>query len=428
MTFNIYTLGCKVNTYESNAIIDILKENNYELVDNDSLSDITIINTCTVTNTADNKSLKTIKHAVKNNKGIIIVMGCLTQISAEIVKNIDGVSIIVGNRNKTCIPKLIEQYLQEKKQIVQIKDLNKEEFEPMKIVDFNKTRAFVKIQDGCNNFCSYCIIPYSRGNVCSKNPKDVISEIKTLVSNGYKEVVLTGIHTGHYGQDLTKYSFYDLLKDILEIKGLERVRISSIEMNEITDEIIALIKDNHILVDHMHIPLQSGSNKILKLMNRKYLKEDFIEKIVSLRKARPNISITTDLIVGFPYETEELFNETIETINRIRFSKIHVFPYSRRKNTVADKMPNQVDDKIKKERVKKILDISKNLEIEYMNKFINQDVLVLPETYKNGYIYGHTTNYLNVKIKSDEKIKEIIKVKIIKIDYPYCIGEVIESK
>ena len=426
MTFNIYTLGCKVNTYESNAIIDILKEEGYKLVDTKDKSDITIINTCTVTNTADNKSLKTIKHAIKNNGGIIVVMGCLTQVSAEIVKSIEGVSIIVGNRNKTFIPRLIEKYLQTKEQIVEIKDLTKESFEPMQIIDFNKTRAFVKIQDGCNNYCSYCIIPYSRGNVCSKKHTDVIKEIKNLVKNGYKEIVLTGIHTGHYGEDLTNYSFYDLLKEILEIKGLERLRITSIEMNEITDDIIELIKNNHVLVDHMHIPLQSGSNQILKLMNRKYLKEDFIEKIDKLRIARPTISITTDLIVGFPYETEELFNETIETINQIKFSKIHVFPYSRRKGTVASEMPNQIDERVKKERVRKIIDISKDLEIEYMNKFVGKEMYILPETIKNGYLYGHTTNYLNVKVKSDKKLNNLIKVKIEKVEYPYCIGYICE--
>ena len=425
MTFNIYTLGCKVNTYESNAIIDILEKQGYKLVDNDQLSDISIINTCTVTNTADNKSLKTIKHVIRQNNNIVIVIGCLTQISTDIVKQIDGVDIIVGNRNKTNLPILIKEYLKTKKQIIEIRDLKKEKFETMKLNNFNKTRAFVKIQDGCNNYCSYCIIPYSRGNVCSKNKEDVLSEIKTLIKNGHREIVLTGIHTGHYGQDLKDYNFAMLLKEILKIQGLERLRISSIEMNEITDEIIKLIKNNHILVDHMHIPLQSGSNTILKLMNRKYLKEDFIKKIEKLRKNRPGISITTDLIVGFPYETEELFQETIETIKKIKFSKIHVFPYSKRKGTKAAVMNEQVDERIKKERVKKIIALSEELEKKYMYEFLNKEVTFLPETYKDGYLFGHTSNYLLVKAKGNiGKLNIPTKVTIKNIEYPYCISEI----
>ena len=425
MTFNIYTLGCKVNTYESNAIIDILEKEGYKQVEIDEPSDITIINTCTVTNTADNKSLKTIKHAIKKNKNIIIVIGCLTQISTEIVKQIEGVSIILGNRNKTEIPHLINEYKKNKEQIIKIKDLKKEKFETMKLNNFNKTRAFVKIQDGCNNYCTYCIIPYSRGNVCSKNKEDVLEEINTLIRNGHKEIVLTGIHTGHYGEDLKDYKFTDLLKDILKIEGLERLRISSIEMNEITDEMIELIKNNHILVDHMHIPLQSGSNTILKLMNRKYLKEDFIKKIEDLRKARPTISVTTDLIVGFPNETEELFEETIETIKKINFSKVHVFPYSKRKGTKAAIMDNQIDESIKKQRVRKIINLSEQLEKEYMNKFVNKEIYFIPEVYKDGYLIGHTSNYLLIKAKGEkENLNNSIKVTIKNIEYPYCISEI----
>lgn len=424
MTFNIYTLGCKVNTYESNAITHILEEEGYKLVDNETLSDISIINTCTVTNTADNKSLKMIKHVIKKNHNMVIVMGCLTQISTDIVANIDGVSVIVGNRNKTHLPVLIKKYLENKKQIIEIKDLTKEKFETMKLNNFNKTRAFVKIQDGCNNYCTYCIIPYSRGNVCSKKKEDVLEEINLLVESGHQEVVLTGIHTGHYGEDLKDYNFYNLLKDILKIDGLKRLRISSIEMNEISDEIIELIKTNPILVDHMHIPIQSGSNEILRLMNRKYKKEDFIKKIEKLRLARPNISITTDLIVGFPYETEERFQETIDTIKKIRFSKIHVFPYSVRKGTKAATYDSQIDERIKKERVKKVIELSKQLEIEYMQKFLNQEVVFIPETYKDGYLIGHTSNYLLIKAKADKKIENLLKVTIKKIEYPYCVSEI----
>lgn len=424
MKVNIYTLGCKVNFYESNLMKEKLIDAGYTYTDMDD-SDIVIINTCSVTNTADNKSLKAARHAAGLGKNVIVV-GCSSQNKEEAYEKIDGVNVILGNKGKSDIVSYIQKYFDKNERIIGVSDIQKVPFEEMKVNNFDKTRAFVKIQDGCNNYCSYCIIPYSRGNVCSKKHTDVIKEIKNLVKNGYKEIVLTGIHTGHYGEDLTNYSFYDLLKEILEIKGLERLRISSIEMNEITDDIIELIKNNHVLVDHMHIPLQSGSNQILKLMNRKYLKEDFIEKIDKLRIARPTISITTDLIVGFPYETEELFNETIETINQIKFSKIHVFPYSRRKGTVASEMPNQIDERVKKERVRKIIDISKDLEIEYMNKFVGKEMYILPETIKNGYLYGHTTNYLNVKVKSDKKLNNLIKVKIEKVEYPYCIGYICE--
>ena len=239
-------------------------------------------------------------------------------------------------------------------------------FEPMMLNNFNKTRAFVKIQDGCNNFCSYCIIPYTRGNVRSKDKQRVLKEIQLLVDEGHKEVVLTGIHTGNYGAEFADYKFADLLKDIVKIDKLERLRISSIEITEINDDVMEVIKENNILVDHMHIPLQSGSDAVLKRMNRKYDKEYFINKIKKLRKIRPNISITTDVIVGFPGETKEEFEETIETIKKIEFTKLHVFPYSKREGTKAAIMDGQVDENIKKKRVKILLQLSKELEYNYM--------------------------------------------------------------
>lgn len=419
MKFYIYTLGCKVNTYESNIMKEQLLSNGYT---EDINADIYIINSCTVTNTSDSKTLKLVRRLRRENpSSLIIVTGCLSQVSPD---KIEEANIIIGNTGKSNILKYINDYKNEK--MVDIKDIMEEPFEDMELNNFDKTRAFVKIEDGCENYCSYCIIPYTRGKVRSKKKGNVIREIKRLISNGHSEIVLTGIHTGHYYDG--DYSFYNLLCDLVKIEGLKRLRISSIEITEINDDIIELFKNNNILVDHIHIPIQSGSNEILKLMNRKYDKEYFIDRINKLRDARPNISITTDIIVGFPYETDALFNETLDTVNKIRFSKIHVFPYSRRKGTKADLMDNQVDEKVKKERVKTLLQKSMELEIEYFNNYINKDVTFIKEVYKDNYLIGHTGNYLLVKAYSDKDIDGEITVNISKIEYPYCIGDLTNSE
>jgi threonylcarbamoyladenosine tRNA methylthiotransferase MtaB len=391
-------------------------------------ADITIINTCTVTNTADSKSMKVIRQAIRRNENaIIVVCGCLVQNKKEEVSKIDGVDIVIGNINKSKIVDYIEKYIEEKKQEVDVRNIMNTNFEPMMLNNFNKTRAFVKIQDGCNNFCSYCIIPYTRGNVRSKDKQSVLKEIQLLVDEGHKEVVLTGIHTGNYGAEFADYKFADLLKDIVKIDKLERLRISSIEITEINDDVMEVIKENNILVDHMHIPLQSGSDAVLKRMNRKYDKEYFINKIKKLRKIRPNISITTDVIVGFPGETKEEFEETIETIKKIEFTKLHVFPYSKREGTKAAIMDGQVDENIKKKRVKILLQLSKELEYNYMEKFIGKKVIFIPEMAKEEYIIGHTGNFLNVKYHGNKNdLNKDIEVKINNIEYPYCIGSTID--
>ena len=416
MTFKIYTLGCKVNTYESNVINDELINNGF--IETEGVADISIINTCTVTNTANNKSLKMIRHARSENKnGIVIVIGCSSQIFYEDISKM-GVEIILGNVGKSKIADYINEYLKTKKQIIDIKNiLDKPKFENMTLNNFDKTRAFVKIQDGCNNFCSYCIIPYTRGNVRSRDAKDILKEIEKLVACGHKEIVLTGIHTGHYGAEFKNYDLADLIKDINEVKGLERLRISSIEITELNDKMLECLKKYPLLVDHLHIPLQSGCDKILKLMNRKYDMDYFINKVKEIRKIRKDISITTDVIVGFPNETEEDFNTTLDNIIKIKFAKIHVFPYSNRNNTVASTMSNQVKEEIKKKRAHILLELSKKLEIDYMEKFINQEVEILPEVIKDGYTIGHTGNYLLVKT-----VKNVNKVVIKKVEYPYCIG------
>lgn len=427
MKFYIYTLGCKVNSYESRIMTeDLINAGYVEEKDNSIPADIYIINTCSVTNTADSKSLKLIRQAIKKNKdAIIVVCGCLAQAKPETV-NIEGVDIVIGNKNKSKVSEYINEYVKNKNKKTDIYDISNVEFETMQLNNFDKTRAFIKIQDGCNNFCAYCIIPYTRGSVRSKPREDILNEIDHLTLNGHKEIVLTGIHTGNYGSEFDNYDFADLLNEIVKIKKLSRIRISSIEITELNDRVLEIIKDNNVLVDHLHIPLQSGSDEILKLMNRKYDTKYFIEKINKIRKIRPDISITTDVIVGFPNETDKNFNETIETIKKVDFSKLHVFPYSKREGTKAATMEGQVKEEIKKQRVMELLKLSKELENKYMNKFIGKTLTFIPEVYKDGYLIGHTGNYLLIKLKGcEELLHKEVSVKLMENQYPYIISSAI---
>lgn len=424
MKVGICTLGCKVNTYESEYIENVLKKNHYEINNFNDQNDIYIINTCSVTNTADAKSRKMIHRAIKLNKeAIIIVMGCFIEANKDY--NVDGVDIIIGNKDKSKIIDLIEEYQKDKKQIVRLYDDFDGCFEDMQITTFgSRSRAFVKIQDGCENFCSYCIIPYTRGKCRSKDKEKVIQEVKMLVKNGYQEIVLTGIHTGHYGVD-KHYTFSSLLRELEKIKGLKRLRISSIEITELDDEFLDTLKNSKIIVDHMHIPMQSGCDEILKAMNRKYDTKYYKEKIEAIRKIRPDISITTDVIVGFPGESEELFEKTYAFIKQLQLAKLHVFPYSTRKGTKATQLSQQIAEPIKKQRCKKLIELSKELENKYMNRFLNSKQEVLIELSKDEYSLGHTSNFLHVKIKSKIPKDKMVQVKIIKNEYPYLIGEVI---
>lgn len=426
MKVSFYTLGCKVNLYETEVVINSFKKKGYEIVDFSTPSDVVVINTCTVTNTSDKKSRNIIRQAVKNNENaVIVVMGCYSQVRNEDIKQIPGVNIIIGNTLKSKVVELVEEYINNNKNITLIQDVMHTSFEPMVLDKFEtKTRAFVKIQEGCNNFCSYCIIPYARGNIRSKPKDEVIEEITSLTNNNYKEVVLTGIHTGHYGKDIYDYSFSDLLSELCKIEKLERIRISSIEITELDDKFLEILKNNKKIVDHIHIPLQSGCDKTLKEMNRKYDTKYFLNKINEIRTIRNDISITTDLIVGFPNENEEDFNNTYEFLKEVNFSKIHVFPYSRRKGTPADLMDNQIPEDIKKKRVKKVLELSKELENNYMNKFINKELEILVEKYEDGIVFGHTSNYIGIKAKGICKdVNKLIKVIPNKIDYPFMIQE-----
>lgn len=408
MKVGLCNLGCKVNTYEMEYIASLFKERGYEIGDFNDFCDVYVVNTCTVTNNSDVKSRKMINHPKKINKNCcLVVCGCFIE-SAKDYKN-DDIDIILGNYNKSKVVDLVEDFFRNKEKINQRFNLNEVEFEDMNIKHFeNRTRAFVKIQDGCENFCTYCIIPYVRGKCRSKKEDNVLSEITTLVNNGYNEIVLTGIHTGNYGVDINT-NFSSILEKILNIKGLKRLRISSIEITELDDKFLELLK-NPILCNHLHIPLQSGGEKTLKKMNRKYDKKYFKEEIEKIRKVRPDISITTDVIVGFPGETEDDFNECVDFIKEINFSKLHVFPYSKRDGTVAAKMKDQIDGKVKKERVKTLLDLSKTLEENYNNSFIGKKESCLIEKVDCKYSYGHCSNYVYLKIPKIYKENEIVDI------------------
>ena len=419
MTFAIHTFGCKVNIYESEYVTNLLLENGYKMIDFNSEedADIYIINTCTVTNEADKKDRKLI-HSTRNNhkSSILIVMGCYSQLNPE---DIDA-DIIIGNKYKSDIINLINEFLKDHKKIIRVKDITKIDFEDMYINRFlTHTRAFVKIQDGCNAFCAYCAIPYARGGIRSKDFDKVISEVTNLVNNGYKEIVLTGIHTGRYG--IEKHTNLEkLLRELVKIPNIFRIRLSSIEINEITDGIIDLIKNNNVMAKHLHIPLQSGSNKILKDMNRLYDTKYFINRVNEIREEIPDISITTDLIV------DELFKETTNTLNKIKFTKIHTFPYSRRSGTKADTMPNQVDGNIKKCRVKKVLSLSDKYELAFYKQKIGNIYNGIIETRKDGKKIVITSNYIPVEVTTNLENNELVNIKIKKVNETIIKGEIIK--
>lgn len=411
----IYTLGCKVNTYESEFLISELLKNNFELVDFDDEADVYIINTCSVTNQSDAKSRKIIKRA-KRKGGIVVALGCYVQSSIDNL--IPEIDIALDNSFKKELVSLIFDYQESPRRIIKTKKTISPEFEDMYLEDFQtRTRAFLKIQDGCDNFCSYCIIPFLRGKPRSKDPDMVIKEAKALVSKGFKEIVLTGIHTGHYGLDID-ITFPELLRRLEKVEGLERIRISSVEITELNDDFLEVFKNSKKIVNHLHIPLQAGSDKILKIMNRKYDTKYYEDKINVLRTLKEDLAITTDVIVGHPYETDEDFKETLSFAQKIGFAKVHVFPYSKRQYTKSARMP-EVNGLIKKARCHELINLSKKLEIKYMQKFIGKEVEFLIEQNKDGYSYGHSTNYLDLKIAGNYEEGAIIKKKIETIKYPY---------
>lgn len=402
MKFNIITLGCKVNSYESNFMKEALVKNGFSFCNLNEKCDILILNTCTVTDTSDKKSLKEVRRLKRENpNAILVVCGCSVQNDKTKYDDL-GINILMGNINKSNIVSIIEKYLDDKTPVEYVAKTRDLPFENMEVDISDHTRAYIKIEDGCDNFCSYCIIPFVRGKKRSKDFSLVLREVEHLANNGYKEIVLTGIDTGGYesnGKDLT-----DLIHEMSKINGIERIRQSSIEITQINEKFINELKNNKKICDHIHIPLQSGSDSILKLMNRKYDLKYFFDKIDMIRSVRPDISITTDVIVGFPGETEEMFLETMETCKKINFSKIHAFPYSERKGTKASMMDGKVPESVKHERVKKLLELSDSLEKSYYDKFKGKNKDVLIEEVNEFGSKGHTSNYLMVH--TNEKLQK----------------------
>ena len=410
MKFYIETFGCKVNAYESNYISESLQKSGFLLTQEMKDANIIIINTCTVTNTADSKCKKYVRRVRRENKNsILVVVGCSVQNNYEEYSNMN-IDILLGNRYKSKLVELLKNYISTNDKYSYLTKNRDLDFENMEINDFNHTRAYIKIQDGCDNFCTYCIIPFVRGKCRSKNFEEIIEEAKELVKTNHKEIVLTGIHTGSYnyeGKDLV-----DVITELSKIDGLERIRLSSVEITELNTKFMHMLKENNKFCNHLHIPLQAGSDEVLKMMNRKYDLNYFYKKLEEIRSIRPDISISTDIIVGFPEETEEMFNKTLENAHNLKFSKIHVFPYSKRNGTVASRM-KEVSSKEKTERVHKLLELSNNLEKEYNNKFVGKDVDVLVEEIKDGISIGHTSNYIKVEIP---KVLERNKIYTVKYD------------
>ncbi len=408
--FAIATLGCKVNTFESEAYVQQLLQKGYTQIDFKEVADIYIINTCAVTNTAASKSKQKINQAKKNNPdAFICVVGCLIQTNAMQLE----VDLLIGSQNKDRLATLIHESFHNHTQMNQVHDLNDATFEELKVTSFaRQTRAFLKIQDGCNQFCSYCIIPFARGKERSLEKEKVIAQANELVNNGHKEIVLSGIHTGRYGRDLG-YDLLTLLKELVNIEGLLRVRISSIEMNELTDEFLHFMKMEDKIAKHLHIPVQSCCDQTLNAMNRPYTIHQFKEKLMYIRSLIPYISISTDIILGFPNESDVQFEETKSNFADLQFSFAHVFPYSKRDGTKACEIINHLSGTIKKQRCKLISEFAKTQYELYKKQWIHQEVEVLFESMKDGYAFGHTSTYLSVYAKLDAScLNRVIKVKI----------------
>ncbi|WP_046720732.1 tRNA (N(6)-L-threonylcarbamoyladenosine(37)-C(2))-methylthiotransferase MtaB [Heyndrickxia coagulans] len=428
-TVAFHTLGCKVNHYETEAMWQLFKKAGYERTDFETNADVYVINTCTVTNTGDKKSRQIIRRAVRQNPdAVVCVTGCYAQTSPGEILEIPGVDVVVGTQDRTKMLGYIEQYLKERKPVNAVKNIMKNRvYEEMEVPYFtDRHRASLKIQEGCNNFCTFCIIPWARGLMRSRDPEKVIAQAQQLVDAGYKELVLTGIHTGGYGQDLKDYNLAMLLRDLEEkVQGLKRVRISSIEASQLTDEVIGVIKHSKVVVRHMHVPIQSGSDTVLKRMRRKYTMDQFAERITKLKEALPGLALTSDVIVGFPGETEEEFMETYNFIKEHRFAELHVFPYSPRTGTPAARMKDQIDEEIKNERVHRMIALSDQLAKEYASQFENEVLEVIPEEPfkedpESGLYEGYTDNYLKVVFPATpDMVGKLVKVKITKAGYPY---------
>lgn len=430
MKVALYTLGCRVNSYESEAMAEKFIKEGYEVVSFDEFSDVYVINTCTVTNMGDKKSRQMIGRARRHNpEAIIAVVGCYSQIASDEIAQIEGVDVVLGSRNKGDIVYWVNRAREESKQVVEVKDvLKNNKFEQLAINEYqDKTRAFLKIQDGCNRFCSYCLIPFARGGVCSKEPEKILKEVKELSKNGFKEIILSGVHTASYGVDLEgNWDLVKILEEINKIEGIERIRIGSIDPTFFTEGVIERICNLEKMCPHFHLSLQSGCDATIRRMNRKYTAQEYKDVVENLRKYMKDVSITTDIIVGFPGESNVEFEATYEFLKGIKLSKMHIFKYSKRTGTKAAEMPFQVDGLIKEERSKKLIELNNALEVEFMEKFIGREMRVLYEEAisgkENTYV-GYTENYIKVITESDENLEgKIVPTKLAAVKQENMVG------
>lgn len=429
---SIHNLGCKVNSYEAESMEQMLKEAGYEIIpfSEENVADVYIINTCSVTNIADRKSRQMLHKAKKMNPdAIVVAAGCYVQADSEACLKDSAVDIVLGNNMKINIVEALNNYYKDKKDDAFVIDINKDsDYEELNINTVNEhSRAYIKIQDGCNQFCSYCIIPYVRGRIRSRDMKEIYAEVERLVAKGYKEIVLTGIHLTSYGMDNNKGSLLEVIKMLHDIEGLERIRLGSLEPRVVTDDFAREISKLNKVCPHFHLSLQSGCDKTLKAMNRKYSTKEYYECCVRLRKCYDNPAITTDVIVGFPGESEEDFAQTEKFLEKVGFYEMHIFKYSRRKGTVADKMPDQIDEKVKTLRSNELLELEKNMSYNYRKSYLgkNTTVLLEEEIEHDGqkFYAGYTPNYLRVILEKDEidaltkdAVNTVLNIKLLSVE------------
>lgn len=424
-----FALGCKVNQYESEAIAELFAEKGYEIVGIDEEADVYVINTCTVTNFGDKKSRQLIRKVKRQNENAIVaVVGCYAQTAPQELMKVEGVNLVIGTKDRAKIVEMVEHYDISYGVENHVTDIMKERvFEPLSIQKLaNRTRAYLKIQDGCSQYCSYCIIPYARGPIRSREPQEVLAEVRRLADNGFKEVVLTGIHVASYGKDRRDTSLLEILRQVHEVEGIERIRFSSIEPNVVTEEFAQAIAELPKVCDHFHLSLQSGCDKTLKEMNRKYDTEKYRQAAAILRKYLPHVALTTDIIVGFPGETEEDFQASYDFAKEIGFAKIHVFPYSPKRGTPAAARKDQLPNAVKSERSHKLIALSDRMAADFLREYVGQDVAVLYERMVEDGIYeGHTTNYVKVRGRSEKDLtNKICKTHITKAEAEELFGEV----
>lgn len=427
-TVSFSTLGCKVNQYETEAMTNLFLNAGYEVKSFDEKCDVYVINTCTVTGMGDRKSRQMIHRAVKQNPhAVVAVVGCYSQVSPEEVKKIEGVSLILGTKERSHIVELCEQVLKDKQKKVLVDDIMKQrQYEDMWVSSYSsKTRAFVKIEDGCTEFCTYCIIPYARGPVRSRDIESIRKEVEALASNGFAEIVLTGIHLASYGKDLKEYTLLDVIRTVAEVEGIKRVRLGSIEPRILTEEFISEIAKLDKMCNHFHIALQSGCDATLKRMNRKYTTEEYQKSVDLIRKYFDNPAIATDIMVGFPGETEEEFRASLEFAVGLGLADAHVFAYSNRKGTKADKLENQVEKSVKERRSKEMIAALKKTQREYLQGYVGKTCEVLFEQeIKDGVYEGHMTNYVKVHVKSGNEISgKFMNVRIDSVRGDALVGE-----